>query len=143
MTTALQARNLNKLADYLDTLPANYQHFDMAIYYGYDKQVAKDEGEPDEVYYIHSITPEDADCKPSSFACGSAACAVGHGPSAGIKPRTDDYTWSDYAFRVFGTKLSTPAGGYMFGPDNPNCHFQAASRIRNFLADPELTVPVI
>lgn len=53
--------------------------------------------------------------------CGTTACAVGHGPLAGI-PALADESWNHYSLRVFGCsnigKLKTlPAFNFMFGPD--------------------------
>lgn len=33
--------------------------------------------------------------------CGTAGCAAGHGPYAGI-PKNEDESWEDYIIRVFG-----------------------------------------
>lgn len=71
--------NLEKLAAYLEALPEDYQDFDMSIFSGNNSE-------------------------PTVNPCGSAACAVGHGPNAGIRPYADA-TWEAYACRVFGVEL--------------------------------------
>lgn len=63
-----QISNLKKLARYLATKPKQYVHFDMTTFFGNeDRTLAKYE-------YDLLETPR----------CGSVACAVGHGPAAGI-----------------------------------------------------------
>jgi hypothetical protein len=66
--------NLAKLANYLDTLPDDYPHFEMATYlyhqgpHSYNPERALAEGKDD--VYLND--------------CGTVACMVGHGPAAGI-----------------------------------------------------------
>ena len=119
--------NLNKLADYLDALPIDYKHFNM----GYFLAVGLERGEG-----IHCPSIERDIDEASTIdlnECGACACAIGHGPSAGI-PVCRDPTWSDYAIRVFGFDFSDDAeGDYMFGSDHPNDPQLAARRIRAVL----------
>jgi len=79
--TLEQAANLRKLADYLLTLPAQYPDFEMASY-------AKNVDASDLV-----TVPE----------CGTAACAAGHGPLAGVRPLFGE-TWDTYSHRAFASK---------------------------------------
>ena len=80
----MNRENLTKLADYLAALPADYDHFDMFDYYrnirifGY-------------ILPIESALPD---------KCGAVACAVGHGPAAGIPPVAGE-DWTTYGHRVF------------------------------------------
>lgn len=117
--------NLLKLADYLDALPADYKHFDMGSYY---------------TYHGEEIFPDDSDEeKPGPYdlnACGSSACAIGHGPNAGIPLQGDDYFWSKYARRAFGVDESDyeSGGNYMFGLNNSNDPKAAAKRIREVVS---------
>jgi len=67
---------LRKLADYLMKLPPDYKDFCMADYARFERQP----------YEMKS--------------CGSVACAVGHGPAAGIRPQWDD-DWESYCERRF------------------------------------------
>ncbi|SKB62920.1 hypothetical protein [Sphingopyxis flava] len=77
--------NLNKLADYLLALPPDYDDFDMGTF-------CRIPGT--EVEYL----PQD-----SVHSCGTVACALGHGPRAGIKPELDE-GWRGYCLRQFGLR---------------------------------------
>lgn len=76
--------NLLTLAKYLINLPENYNHFDM-------KDYARE--------YTGSI-PDAEDVPKMIHACGSVACAVGHGPVAGIAPRRGEW-WGSYVSSNF------------------------------------------
>lgn len=80
-----QRSNLTKLAAYLRTLPAEYPDFEMDLFtqdgQGYGRHIAH---------------------KP---ACGTAACAAGHGPWAGIDPLPGE-TWVAYSHRAFAERGS-------------------------------------
>jgi hypothetical protein len=109
--------NLLKLAAYLDTLPDDYERFDMYEY-------MKDE-DGDVVW----ITTQN---KPT---CGTVACAIGHGPSAGVRVYGDT-DWGDYADRVFG-RLPDRCFDYMFSSGwtyYDNTPKGAAARIRTYVA---------
>jgi len=71
-----QRANLATLAAYLLTLPADYLGFDML-----------------------DFASDDADFAHVP-ACGSVACAIGHGPKAGIEPFNGE-DWFDYTDRAF------------------------------------------
>ena len=84
--------NLEKLASYLENLPEDYQHFGMQTY----------------------VTPTDmaalkkyAENNGGVHTCGTSACALGHGPAAGILFPDDDKFWertqSAYLFDEKGT----------------------------------------
>ena len=74
--------------------------------------------------------------------CGTTACAVGHGPLAGI-PVLNYEKWSEYASRAFGARLDDYPGepngilfGYLFGMDwreTDNTPEGAAARIDYYL----------
>lgn len=117
--TAKQRANLAKLADFLATLPRDYGQFSMATYYenGWD-----DVG-------LDVVTMGRA------IPCGSSACAIGHGPMAGIRKHSSDKDeWHKYSRRVFGTSLhDTTEGSHMFGTHNSDCPKAAAKRIREVL----------
>lgn len=109
--------NLLKLAAYLDKLPDNYEQFHMRQY-----MMTTD---IKEVLYIWEQAKPD---------CGTVACAVGHGPSAGIRVYKDD-SWEEYADRVFGD-LNGDSFTYMFGSswtDTDNTPKGAAARIRTYV----------
>jgi hypothetical protein len=69
--------------------------FDMAEYYQFGKG-------------IWPLTSLLRDSLLIRYECGTIACAVGHGPGAGIMPTLADETWPNYAERVFGA-FSDPA----------------------------------
>lgn len=76
--TPTRAANLRKLADYLLTLPAEYPDFDMDSY----------------------VIGESSGDRAHVAVCGTAACAAGHGPNAGVPPLPDE-TWEVYTDRAF------------------------------------------
>lgn len=110
--TRTQRSNLRKLATYLESLPAVYKHFDMAIYFRGSRNLTMDS---------------------SPAECGTVACAAGHGPAAGIKPNA--YYWSDYVGRNF-TDDDGDVYEFLFASswcEIDNTHQGAAQRIRYFL----------
>lgn len=114
--------NLLKLADYLATLPDDYEQFDMGEY------MSARNGD-----YYDALTPEER----SKPVCGTVACAVGHGPAAGIRVY-GDYSWEHYSDRVFGEFEEDFFGwDYMFGSSwsfSDNTPKGAAARIRTYVA---------
>jgi hypothetical protein len=114
--------NLLKLADYLDKLPDDYEQFDMREYMMV----------PDVKYRNgYEALCIDERSKP---VCGTVACAVGHGPAAGIRVYGDE-SWSSYADRVFGY-LSDDGFDYMFASGwsvDDNTPKGAAARIRTYV----------
>lgn len=112
--------NLLKLADYLATLPDDYEQFHMYAY------MATSTGGYWETFALEERS------KP---VCGTVACAVGHGPAAGIRLYGDD-CWESYADRVFG-EMDNDDFQYMFGSswsDYDNTPKGASARIRTFVA---------
>jgi hypothetical protein len=108
--------NLAKLADYLENLPDDYAKFDMEFFMSAD-------GEPIDT--------------PKTVSCGTVACAVGHGPSAGI-PVCGDNNWPDYVQRVFGVYHARESGAFewLFAEwwaSVDNTPKGAANRIRYYL----------
>jgi len=80
--------NLRILSAYLKTLPENYQHFDMSTYYrSHSYDVAE--------------YPRQEHAESDTTTCGTVACAIGHGPAAGIPRHASDEPWWKYAERVF------------------------------------------
>ena len=123
--THFHRENLAKLATFLEALPADYSHFRMAVYANNPRS-----GEID----VNDISQRDLN------ECGTSACAVGHGPAAGIPVSPDDRTWHGYEKRVFGVSLDddydTPSydlWSRLFGPHHPDNPRAAAARIRNTL----------
>jgi len=112
--------NLLKLADYLENLPDDYEQFHMSDY-----MLTRD-GD-----YWETLGPDEQ----SKPVCGTVACAVGHGPAAGIRIY-GDRDWTDYAYRVFG-KMPCDDFHYMFGSEwsnYDNTPRGAAARIRTFVS---------
>lgn len=113
--------NLTKLATYLESLPDDYDHFGM------------DEYNADEFGKVIRIENR-------RYDCGTVACAVGHGPAAGIRLHKDN-NWRVYAKRAFGVSASVweddPVWDYLFSHEwarYDDTHQGAAARIRTFLA---------
>lgn len=89
--TNLQERNLRKLADFLLNLETRYKHFDMQFYMreingkSLTHNIFDRAKKIDEVLKTH---------------CNSVACAVGHGPTAGISIKEYE-SWQNYCNRCF------------------------------------------
>lgn len=116
-----QRANLTKLAAYLLTLPAEYPDFEMESY-------VRPRGELDNAIAV----------KLDTFAhlpeCGTAACAAGHGPRAGIDFEPGE-SWNIYSRRAFagGDEWSWCFGALWAHVDN-TAH-GAAARIEWMLAN--------
>lgn len=110
--------NLLLLAERLEKLPANYNHFNMNDYINRNL----DPGE---------IT------KKVLHNCGTVACAVGHAPTIrGLNARKDE-NWEEYSERIFGFDFYSRKFDFAFGGDwadegDPRHHtaHAAAKRIR-------------
>jgi len=111
--------NLRKLATHLESLPNDYQNFTMTFFL-----LSEDDG--DTTFALSEPIPTD---------CGTVACAIGHGPSAGI-PTVGIETWFEYAERVFGVEYETSEWDYLFNNkwarDDDTPH-GAAKRINTYL----------
>ena len=83
--------NLRKLANFLLSLPEDYRHFDMETYYYNPDQ--SDSSEVGEMLAASHLL---------NSPCGTIACALGHGPAAGIPVHDFDEEWIDYCERAFG-----------------------------------------
>lgn len=130
-------KNLEKLATYLEGLPKDYEHFDMRVYQKRASAKAETDAgwKPERELQVHERIG-----RRKLSACGSAACAIGHGPSAGIRATKSDWSWSAYAERVFGhSECGTSEGVYMFGSSQEGDHRDAAKRIRRVLAGKPLS----
>lgn len=125
--TRAQRANLRKLADYLESLPEDYEHFDMGSF-------IDSKGDDDALISY-------ARKNGGVHLCGTTACAVGHGPAAGILFRPSDFeelygrtllNWEAYYNRF------TPIASFhwAFGDtweSVDNHHWGAAARIRYLL----------
>lgn len=116
----MNAKNLAKLATHLEKLPLDYSHFDMNDFQSEDGSVD-----------IRFSIPK------AEVSCGTSACAVGHGPWAGIRVSKYDVDWEHYSDRVFGVSIfDDGAGDFMFAAEwaRPDpTHRGAAARIRYVL----------
>jgi hypothetical protein len=113
-----QEANLRKLAAYLLTLPADYPDFEMRDFV--------QSGEYEKREFVHQP------------ACGTAACAVGHGPNAGIEPAPYLESWRDYSVRAFGLNFWSPDWDWCFSgewADVDNTVHGAAKRVIHLLAN--------
>jgi hypothetical protein len=124
--------NLKKLADYLSALPLDYEHFNMISFMeGVHTSVERE-------YALHNG---------GVGACGAVACAVGHGPTAGIL-FTEEFIsegggvmWPEYTYANFivGRRFSPEAANafsWMFGgrwAPYDNTPHGAAARIYYYL----------
>lgn len=142
------------LANYLETLPRNYRHFKMETFF---RGKSSDDGNALEAKYAKE--------NGGVGHCGTSACAVGHGPSAGIyvpdsmiefTPTTyhtgggyHSVNWNDYAKLFVGNFNGDDPEHHersilfewMFGGGWRKCdqhHWGAAARIRFVLAGNEI-----
>lgn len=95
-------RNLRKLAYYLLELPDDYEHFHMGVFMT---------NLPSRRNYI----PEQFTLR-KLHRCGTAACAAGHGPAAGIKPRSkrEEQCWSAYTHNRLCLPFAQDPNGYVW-----------------------------
>ena len=121
--------NLKKLAKYLATLPDDYEKFHMKVYCS-----TIDEGG-----YVgdEDFGPNQADAILSN-KCGTVACALGHGPSAGIMPTKDDHFWDQYSENHFGLVWGSDGWTHCFDVEwaqdpETNTPKAAAKRIHEYL----------
>jgi len=124
-------RNLRKLAEYLERLPADYRHFEMSTYASLSvgsstpttRQLIELEANRINDYAL------DVRGVVSQSGCGYVACAVGHGPAAGISPLATHEVWTSYSLRVFGSAAEDWCFSALW-TDYDNTHRGAAARIR-------------
>lgn len=120
----MNRNNLLKLAAKLESLPANYGHFNM-MFFGLHGET-EEELEPFQIKeaFEHS--------------CGTVACAIGHAPTIpGLEALPDD-DWEIYSERVFGLHYwGDDRWEFVFGfgwstHDDPRHHtaHAAAKRLR-------------
>ena len=123
--TELQIKNLEKLANKLDTVPNN--QFDMGDYFSNETLN----------WFKGPQRLTEKDYRPE---CGTCACAVGWGPAAGVKVPRGVEDWNSYAELAFGappySTALTEEGlySYLFDQDQGGTAKAAAKRIRRVLA---------
>jgi hypothetical protein len=120
----MNTANLLKLAEYLEALPADYRHFDMELFIKSGTE-------------FRPTYP--AKAEETIKHCGTAACAIGHGPSAGILPPSIPAmnNWGVYCEEAFGMNFMDNEGQWCFGSnwcEHDNTPAGAAARIRYLLA---------
>lgn len=122
--TAARRRNLDKLATYLEALPEDYEHFGMGGWLvgasaGEAARYARENG--------------------GVASCATAACAIGHGPAAGILVpacfRSGHFVdWRAYAQAMFSGNLANRIWAFGSAWDaNDDTPQGAAARIRYLL----------
>jgi len=138
--TIEERERLTLLATYLDKLPADYQDFNMGHFFL--GKTCDGSGELARQYALHNG---------GVASCGTAACAIGHGPSAGIlvpeslitqKSRLDSFEWEIdwWGYSLLFTGLLEHRAllfDWMFGEGwrwADNHHYSAAARIKYVLA---------
>lgn len=134
--TTQQRQNCAQLATYLEKLPLDYKHFGMRTF------MQSPEGETDlEEFGEYALNNGGVD----QFPCGTAACAVGHGPAAGLLFTLDEMPdgaspdWGLYSQRF--ADESSSEWLWMFSgtwSNIDNSHRGAAARIRYLLNDGEM-----
>lgn len=110
----MNRENLKKLADYLAT-GNTAMRFNMTGY---------------------CSAPGGSGLNPTEHGCGTVACAVGHGPAAGMKP-LHNQSWETYSSYAFGLIAYSDEWGWCFDPEwaaTDNTPEGAAARI-NWLLD--------
>jgi hypothetical protein len=132
-----QRSNLLKLAHHLAALENTYSHFHMGFYFlaQADDTVAdwrlREGIDEDGLDNMFEVKVQENSFEARIGQCGAVACAIGHGPLAGIPESSDDCDWDDYAVRVFGVDASR-SGSFLFGCEwtqTANTAHEAAERI--------------
>ena len=92
MPTEEQRANLDKLATYLESLPDDYKKFSM--YSFFCGPISESE------FDLETVAKR---IKNGANPCGTVACAIGHGPAAGISVNDPEiHGWFSYAKVRFG-----------------------------------------
>lgn len=127
-----QRNNLSTLASYLERLPSNYKHFDMETF-AYSEE--------------HEEVPT-SEIQNGKFSCGTVACAVGHGPAAGITFCPSDLEPNGYPGWLKYSERFVPSGSpewiWCFSDEwaeFDNTPRGAAARIRHLLAGKRILRP--
>ena len=141
--TPYHIANLETLRDFLKSNNIPPPQFDIRYYLNNKEMLTPLLDKHDKSYSEIIDKMQMASNAPKYYnECGTTACAVGHGPLAGI-PAMDTEDWNDYCFRVFGvtghlagTDAQEAAWTFMFGPmwtGKNNTAKGAAARIDWFL----------
>lgn len=135
-----QQQNLLILAEYLENLPENYEHFDMEYFVEYHKGGGSTEFEVQKPLDALELA-KDGYAVPHT--CGSVACAAGHAVFIESLPDPEiNEGWQEFVERVFGVGSATELDvfesmwEFLFGTqwsDYYNTPKDAAKRIRYLL----------
>ncbi len=113
--------NLRKLATFLMALPEDYDKFDMNLYC-FNEKVSSSAEADESIALLNE--------------CGTVACALGHGPLAGI-PAGKRETWETYAERCFtGSDIDENFFRFLFSGSweiRDNSPYGAGQRILYYL----------
>lgn len=123
--TEEQVDNLYTLAEFLETLPPDYGNFEMKVFLRHRN------GGGNNYITEKSILVQEQN------VCGTVACAIGHGPTAGIAPSKNREDWWVYAKDKF-TNHNNEVFEWCFGADwsyYDNTPHGAAARIRYMLSN--------
>lgn len=122
-----QRENLLKLARYLWDLPEDYKHFDMKDF-----------------FRVGGDTYNTLEANPLLLnECGAVACAVGHGPAAGVVCNDESHLcgkWRAYGRLSFGLSMNMKSWDWCFSSnwwEFDNTPKGAAKRIFYMLEQPE------
>lgn len=120
--------NILKLKTYLQSLPKTYDGFDMGHFVeptGWGKEPS-----PESACSIMRTEVKGAR-KERFHECGTSACMVGHGPAAGLRPRSSEAKrdWNAYMIEKFGYDLN----GYMSEGDEDGMYDPEAEKLMDYL----------
>lgn len=120
--------NLKKLADYLMTLRPGPAQED-GTEFNMTRWISRPGARANREFASAIILSEDIN---GEYPCGTAACAVGHGPRAGI-PIEGHKNWELYCRDKFVMSVFSEEFAFMFSGDHINCPHAAARRINYLL----------
>lgn len=104
--------NFTKLADFLAALPVDYKYFHMG---SYAEARVEDPDNPGFKKYAY-FDPKDVDRPTDEWSCSTTACALGHGPAAGVHtPHLASFGWASYAEVCFGTSVANDTRPHVYG----------------------------
>jgi hypothetical protein len=89
-------KNLKQLANYLWSLPDNYNHFDMRDYFARHR--------PKDGFLARMTFSAGEASGLDVTTCNTVACALGHSFAAGL-PYNNESFWGNYCGNVFGFSL--------------------------------------
>lgn len=94
MKTDAQLRNIERLANFLESKPDGYLHFDMEDFFHHAENVHYGSQREMILASAHLIDPVE----------GSCGCALGHAIAAGVDA-SNYQTWEEFALKAFGVTV--------------------------------------